>query len=301
MKTVIALSVIILALILTLAFAGDQPEEIAKLKAENARLKALAGPPPSSLDALLPPKSEKPVYLLKMFGMATPLTGIFVDSAENDLANVKANFENFKKQYIEVSKLVPEWEKDFPLKPVEDFGAALETGDQEKIMPAFGEVAQVCHACHIVNLVKVQQKYHWQSFDAIKVKDFRMDELIDFKRLMQNLVFQFDGIGINVAQGQVENAQKRFQDFNAQFQMLKISCKGCHGSSEERKYFVDESVQARVDELGEALTEEPIHQLVFGFLQKEIGNKSCFKCHKVHLPAAYAKERWKAWEKTEKQ
>jgi cytochrome c553 len=306
MKHVIALSVIILALILTMGYAGDQPEEIAKLKAEIARLKAFVGPPPSSLDALLPPKSEKPVYFFKMLGMATPFTGTIVDLNENDLQNAKANFENFKAQYIEVSKLVPEWEENFPLEPVENFGTALETGDQEKIMPAFGQVAQVCHACHIVNMVKVQQKYHWPNFNTIKVKDPRTDELVVFKHLMQNLVLHFDGIDIDVAQGQRENAQKQFQGFNAQFQMLKNACVGCHGTEEkkedyERKYFVDESVQAKVDALGNALNEVSIDPKVVQKLSGGIGRASCGGCHRVHLPAAYANERWKEMAKTEKQ
>ncbi len=69
---------------------------------------------PSSLDALFPPKAQGPIYLNRMFGLSTPFTGIIVDLLEGDIKNVQADFEMFKKQYEEVSNLVPEWKHDFP-------------------------------------------------------------------------------------------------------------------------------------------------------------------------------------------
>lgn len=113
---------LILVVILTIAFGctEDQTQKIESLEQENAALKALVAPPPSSLDAFYPPKTEQPDYLFRMFGMSTPHSGIAADLLEEDFQNVKISLENFKAQYIEVSKLVPEWEKNFPLSPVDE-------------------------------------------------------------------------------------------------------------------------------------------------------------------------------------
>jgi cytochrome c556 len=225
-----------------------------------------------------------------MHGLGTPFVGILVDLFENDPQNAKANFEKFKAQYVKVSKLVPEWEKDYPMDPVEELGAALKTGDQGKVMAAYEKVGKVCLDCHIVNMLKVQQKYHWGDFNAIRVKDPLTNEEVNFARLMQYLDSNFVGIGVDLEEGQIENAQKQFQGFNARFQALKETCWNCHDT--ERKYYIDESIQALVDKLGQALSGSPIDPNVVKKLSMGIGMENCFKCHLVHSPAALTKLQW---------
>lgn len=257
---------------------------------EKEGLSAIASPPPNSLDMLYPPKAEQPMFLFSMLGMDMSFTGIAADLFENDLQNAKANFEKFKAQYVEISKLVPEWEKNYPMGPLEDLGTALETGDPGNVMPAFEKVGKICHNCHVVTMAKVQQKYHWGDFRAIKVKDPLTQEEVNFSSLKRYMATNFVGIGVDVDQGQKENAQKQFQGFNARFQALEETCVSCHDT--ERKYYIDESVQALVDQLGQALMEPTIDLKVVGELSMGIGHESCFKCHLVHVPAALAKHQW---------
>ena len=49
-----------------------------------------------------------------MFELGTFFSGIVADLFENDLQNAKGNFERFKTKYVEVSKMVPEWVKEYP-------------------------------------------------------------------------------------------------------------------------------------------------------------------------------------------
>gem|GEM_PF-5823421 len=112
--------------------------------------------------------------------MNTPFTGIVVDLFENDFENVLVDFENFKAQYIEVSKMVPEWKNRFPMGVVDELGKALETKDPGKIMPAYEAVGQVCFDCHAANMTKVQLKYHWRDMSTILVQDPLTKEEIPF-------------------------------------------------------------------------------------------------------------------------
>ncbi len=105
-------------LIVFLGCSKDQSEEIEKLKQENAALTALLGPPPSILDTMYPPQTEMPVYQMQMMEMAVPMSGILVNLLENDMENVMPNFEFFKAKYTELSKVVPEWENQYPMEPV---------------------------------------------------------------------------------------------------------------------------------------------------------------------------------------
>ncbi|MEW6455629.1 MAG: hypothetical protein AB1410_02785 [Acidobacteriota bacterium] len=286
---VLALGAVLL-LTIFLGFTGEKATKTEKSKQEKEELLAIASPPPGSLDNLFPPKAEQPIFTLKMQEMGTFFSGIISDLTENDFQNVMVNFENFKAQYIENSKLVPEWEKYFPIEPVEELGAALKTGDQGKVMLAYERVGNICTDCHIVNMPKVQWKYHWQDFSGIKVKDPLTNEEVNFTRFMQYLDTSFVGILLDIQQNQKENARKQFQGVNARFQTLKETCLNCHNT--ERKYYTDESVQDMIDKLGQALSAPSVDPKVVEELAMGIGMESCHKCHLVHVPSAIAKLQW---------
>lgn len=282
---------LVVILIISFGCAKDQTQKIENLELENAALRARLAPPPGALDAFYPPQTEQPEYLFRKFRMSTFFFGIVTDLIEEDFQNVKTSYENFRAQYSEISKLVPEWGKDFPLSPVDDLGEALESGDKTKVMEVFEKLGKVCHDCHIVNMVKVQQRYRWMDYGEMKVKDLLTEEELSFTRLKQSLNTNFSGILIDVEQGQGENAQKHLQGFKSRFQVLKDTCEECHGT-DERKYYVDENIQTLIDEMGKALSSAPIDSKAVGELVMRIGMESCAKCHLVHIPAAYAKLLW---------
>ncbi|MBL7127569.1 MAG: hypothetical protein ISS16_01130 [Ignavibacteria bacterium] len=285
---------ILLSFFIILGSTNSIAQELEKLKQENETLRAIVAPPPSSLDKLFPPVSDQPIFLYNMLEMGMYFSGIMVDLFEGDIEGVTDNFNKFKTKFTEISKLVPEWEHYFNIEAVESLGAALGTGDQGKIMTEFENVGGVCQNCHYINTPKVQQKYHWKSFKDISVKDPLTEETIDFIRFMQFLDVNFTGISLDIQQGQIENARKQFEGFNARFQSLKTVCIKCHDS--KRTYYVDEKVQSAIDELGETIKKSTIDKDAVNKLSYRIGMESCFKCHLVHIPAEYSKNQWKKLE-----
>jgi len=278
----------VVVLIFFLVFLSSFGQMMQSSEPEEGGSKGTETSLPSSLNALYPPQAEQPVYLFKMIGLATPLMGIIVDLAENDFQNVKADFEEFRAQYIEISKLVAEWEKNYPLKPVDELGKSLESGEESKVMAAYEKVIKACHDCHVANMVKVQQKYHWGDFRTITAKDPLTNQEVNFTQLMQYINVNFVGIGLDLVQGQKENAQKQLQGFKARYEVMKETCEECHGA-EERKYYTDENVDALIDKLEQALGGSTIDPKEAESLIQAIGMESCFKCHLVHVPAALSK------------
>jgi len=185
--------------------------------------------------------------------------------------------------------MVPEWEKNFPLAPVNDLGAALKSGDQGKVMAAFESVGKVCSDCHLANQSKAYFKYHWGDFHGIKIKDPLSQQEVNFQQFMLFLDGSFTGIEIDVEQGQIENAQRQLQGFRARFDALEESCMNCHDT--ERHYYVDQSIKAMIDKLGQALLASPVDPKQVSTISYSIGLESCFKCHLVHMPAAAAQVR----------
>ena len=286
-----------MAIILMIIAGCTNPltEEVEKLKLENAALIEMIAPLPASLDKLYPPEAEAPVLLFEMFKLSEPMAGIGIDLFENDFENALAHYENFKAQFIAISKLVPEWEDKFDIASVVELGNAMDSQDQEKIMHAFEGIAKVCHDCHMNYMSQVQLKYHWEDFGEIVAVDPFTKDVLPYTMFKHNLSTAFSGIGINLQEGQIENARKNFEAFNSQFQVLKDVCGDCHQS--DRKYYVDEGIQAMIDKLGETLQASEVDMEMVGNLSQGIGMESCFQCHLVHMAAPSAKFKRDSWEK----
>ncbi len=110
----------ILFISIVVCLARGQAQEKEESKQGSEVQKTTVVPLPSSLDTLFPPKAERLLYLLKILGLGTLFSAILAGLLENDPQHAKTNFERFKAQYVEVSKLVPEWEKEYPMDPVID-------------------------------------------------------------------------------------------------------------------------------------------------------------------------------------
>ncbi|MBI2854321.1 MAG: hypothetical protein HYX87_05295 [Chloroflexi bacterium] len=292
-KKLLFLGIAIIGLMAILAVAGFNDGKRTSLGQQNRLLRELAGPPPASLDQFFPPQAPAPVWLIEMFNLEGPFSGIAVNLGENDMQGAKANFEAFKAQWIKMSKMVPEWTKLFPMAPVNALGAAINSGDPSKIGPAMGRVGQACDTCHLINQTKSHQKYHWKNFDDVQVTDPVTNQQLEWVKYMTTMAGSFSGMGVDLQQGKFDNARKNFQDFSARFKQLPEGCKSCHDTP--RTYFVDPGIQAIVDQLGEALQGTPDMQKV-GQLTGAIGNESCMKCHLVHFPAQNRKDQWERFE-----
>ena len=250
-----------------------------------------AGQPslPKSLDSLYPPASPTPRYLIDMLDLGTSLSGIASDLFEDDPTNARANYERFRQKYAEVAKLVPEWQDKYPTAPVDELGRALDSGDRGVIMAAVDRVGRVCHDCHLSYMTPTQQRHHWGDFGNIGVTDPLTGEELDYAQLMLRLETSMAGVALDIEQGQRENAQKQLAGFESRFAAMKETCRACHET--DRAYYVDYRVQGKIDALRQALSEPTVDGRAAGELLRGIGQESCFKCHLVHLPAAYSKHR----------
>lgn len=263
--------------------AGEPPHAVTAAP----RLEASHGVP-ASLDALYPPQSKQPEYLMRMVRLGSLMTGAAVDLAQQDVEHAAQSFAAFKRDYLEVAALVPEWREQFPVEPVDALGEALASGDPARVGPAFGAVGAVCASCHHSSMAAVAARYHWPDANAITTTDPVSGERVGHAQFMHQLDFSLTGITHDLSQGQVDAARAHFEDFRRRFEALGETCENCHGT-EERFYFTDPASSAKVEAIGAALSaENPDPGAVQGAVM-EVGHNTCFRCHLVHVPAAFAK------------
>jgi len=243
---------------------------------------------PASLDQYYPPQSPEPVWFLAMLGMAQPFSASVADAVETDFENSLKDFEAFKQAYLDNSKKVPEWTERFPTEPIDRFGEAISSKDISRIMAEADSVGMVCHDCHVQNMVLAQQKYRWPNFDEIGLTDPITEQDVTWTNLMRMMESSYTAIGIDLTQGQSDQARNQFQAFNARFNAVSVACMTCHETG--RYYFVSNDITDMINQIGTELDRPTIDvEKVNGLLQN-VGMESCIKCHMVHVPSAYGKQ-----------
>ena len=243
------------------------------------------------------------MYLIDMFNLAGPFEAIVIHLQEGDTQCMKPSFDIFRSQYDNVSQMVPEWTKAFPMNPVTNLGKRDQQRDADKIVQAMGAVGQVCSDCHLVYQVKVQQKYHWRDFDAVKMTNPVTHQEQDFGEYMTTMAGAFEGALVDLQETQLDKARANFAAFQSEFTALaEKGCKQCHSdpvTHEEipRNYYVDNTSMAVISRLRVALDSDPPDFGAIGDLSAAIGNSICFNCHLVHLPAQDTKDIWSQYSK----
>jgi hypothetical protein len=294
MKTIIVVAffLFVISPLLILNFNGNN--SILASEAEQADFKI--EPPPKSLDKLYPPQAKAPVLLIEMLTLAKFFTSIGHDAVQNDWQNAQLGFDNFKAQIIKLSGMIPEWKKHFNMDLVEELGRAV----AQKNVPAIMEVRNkkvgggMCGACHTEHRIGVWYRYHWKDFGKIMVEDPILEKKLPWFDFMNMVAESFEGIGIDLQQGQLANAQKAFKAFDARVGALKKGCGECHDPKKERKYFTSSEVMGMIDGLGAELSKTaPAQEKVEHFFM-EIGVEMCYECHQVHWPAGTVQRFWRA-------
>lgn len=241
---------------------------------------------PTSLDAFYPPASAMPAYLFAMHEMSTPLSGIMVDLQQNDPQKAALNYEKFKTVYAKVAAMVPEWTGHFPLEPVEKLGLSLHSADMQEVFGAMEALGNTCNGCHRTFMPMAQQKYHWGDFSAVSGHDPLSGGEVSFSQLMLLMESNMTGISLDLMEGELENARQNLAGFEARFAAVAQTCQACHDT--ERKYYVSDDVTSTIGELRGLLSTDQVDPGAVGGKLRKIGQESCFKCHLVHIPAAYA-------------
>lgn len=269
------------------------------LRRQARQIREIAGPLPASLDRYFPPQAQEPIWLIEMFNLARTFDGIGVNLQENDMQGARTSFDAFKAQWTRMSVMVPEWTSLFPMQPVEDLGAAIDSGDPGKAGEPLADVDRSCRSCHLLNRVKAYQKYHWKDFDSISVTDPVTGRDMKWANYMAAMSRSFSGIAASLRKEELDDASAHFQDFSARYTRLGAEgCGQCHrdaqGNEIPRAYYVDSTSRFRVDQLGLALRGTPDANSA-AQLAEAVENEVCVSCHLVHVPAQNRKDQWEAF------
>ena len=280
MKKMLAITLIIISLIAISGCLTDKNTEVVN-EPEDKGL-------PQSLDQYyqsVPP--QPPEYLLKMYELGGTMVGISVNIQQEDMANATKSYAAFYENYKNSAEMVPEWKDYYDNEAVERMGDALETGDIPGVFQSMGEVGAGCANCHKDTMPAVWSKYIWKDFREVMINTPNPEEpqLPWAAAKMKYLVAGFDGIGINIKQGNQAGAQQSFELFTEMFNNTKQACGACHAT--ERTYYVSDDIMGMIDTLGQEIYAGNL--TAAESIRQGIGAQSCYACHVLHMPAQFEK------------
>ena len=280
MKKMLAITLIIISLIAISGCLTDKNTEVVN-EPEDKGL-------PQSLDQYyqsVPP--QPPEYLLKMYELGGTMVGISVNIQQEDMANATKSYAAFYENYKNSAEMVPEWKDYYDNEAVERMGDALETGDIPGVFQSMGEVGAGCANCHKDTMPAVWSKYIWKDFREVMINTPNPEEpqLPWAAAKMKYLVAGFDGIGINIKQGNQAGAQQSFELFTEMFNNTKQACGACHAT--ERRYYVSDDIMGMINTLGQEI--DAGNLTAAENIRQGIGAQSCYACHVLHMPAQFEK------------
>jgi len=240
---------------------------------------------PPSLDRYY--KSVPPEYLIKMFELGESFVGISAKVLQGDMANAKKSFSAFSQNYKNSAGMVPEWKRYYNMDAVEKIGSSLDAGNIPAVFEAVGEVGATCTSCHIENMPPVWNRYNWKDFGTMTMDTPNPAEpkLPWAAAKMKYLVVGYDGIGVNIKNGNQSGAQQSFMLFTTMFDNMNSTCSFCHSSPP--RYYTSGDVRGMIEALGEKLKEGDLSEAER--LRQGVGMESCYRCHVLHMPAQFAK------------
>ena len=248
--------------------------------------------PPKSLSKYYPPESKQTIWIQQMHKMSTHFGGIFVNLKEKDFKNVNMHADKLVEEYKKTSEMVPEWEEYFNIKAVEDFAAAAKKHDISEAGKASGELGKTCGKCHAEQEVSVWAKFHWPSFQKIKVTDPISEKEIVFDDYMSSISSSFKGVTVNFGEGQYDRAAKALKVFKSRYMELKSTCSKCHATQNVKRFYVGQDADTAFAGLSQELNSEKPNPKKFWKNVGLLGKTGCKHCHLVHRTNSFIQEMW---------
>ena len=249
--------------------------------------------PPKSLSKYYPPESQQPKWIQQMHKMSTHFGGVFINLKEKDFENVDKHADKLVEEYKKTSEMVPEWEDYFDIKAAETFANAAKTHDIAKAGKASSGLGKTCGKCHGEQQVSVWAKFHWPSFQKIKVTDPISEKETAFDDYMGSISSSFKTVTVNFGEGQYDRAAKALKMFKSRFMELKSTCSKCHITQDAKRFYVGPDIDTALNELNKQLSSEKPNPKKFWKNIGLLGQKGCKHCHLVHRSNSLIKKMWK--------
>jgi len=234
---------------------------------------AIVKKPPASLAQWYKPENKRQVWLHNMFKLRRETQAIRYYADHNDAKHLKKWVARFRKHYLEVGRMVPEWQKKLNLAAVARLQKSTGEKDFQDIPGALDEIDKSCKSCHTGYRAVAASMYRAPDFSRIKISPSTT-----FQAHMKKLVEQVNRIKIASGDGRKDSAIASLTDLKEGISRLGKTCINCH--KKEAIEYPSDGIRKAMSSLG--------HSLKSGTLKDQgedlgaLAVLACARCHGTH-------------------
>lgn len=236
--------------------------------------------PPKDVGKYYPPASNKFEFLNSMYAMSTAFTGIFTNIQENDWKNAEKWAKVLRDNYINVGKMVPEFDKGLKKEEVEMLLRAVQSKDGEGVKRYADVVGKSCSQCHQKYKISTKIMYHYPSFEMINIEDPVSRTSNSFEEHMKKMTDSMKKIRIYLEDSKPEKAQLEGNNFIKRFKAVAESCSECHSNKLSEQIYYGKDMDEKLQSLSKALQLKNKDEIYKNL--SYISANNCSKCHNTH-------------------
>lgn len=244
--------------------------------------------PPKDLGKYYPPNSNKFEFLNSMYSMSTAFTGMFTNIQENDWKNAEKWAKVLRDSYIDIGRMVPDFDKSLKKEEVEMLLKAVQSKDGEGVRRYADVVGKSCSQCHQKYKVSTKIMYHYPSFEMVNIEDPVSRTSNSFKDHMKKMTDSMKKIRIYLEDGKLEKSQMEGNNFIKRFKAVAESCSECHNNKQSEQVYYGKDIEEKVNALSKSLQAKNKDDVYKNLSYLSVNN--CSKCHNTHQTISDLKE-----------
>jgi len=246
--------------------------------------------PPETIKNWYKPTNKRQVWLHTMFRLRRELLAI------NDYSQIQQDkllnkwFDSFKKDYLKIGEMVPEWQQFLDIEKLDKLQQVVEQKEYTKVPQILNTLKNSCENCHSDYQAVTRLLYRGTDFAKIKVPDINSGKKMNYSEAMEQLSNTVNRIKIAMHDNLYSQSMDYIKPLNLQLKALANGCSDCHkqeGGKEQIDYVFTSSLPI-ISELKDALLKKDNKSA-----RIKLGTfavKVCARCHSVHRTTAEIKE-----------
>ncbi|MCX7760675.1 MAG: cytochrome c [Hydrogenothermaceae bacterium] len=236
--------------------------------------------PPKDVGKYYPPNSKKFEFLNSMYAMSTAFTGVFTNIQENDWKNAEKWAKILRDNYLNIGKMVPEFDKGLKKDEIEALLKAVQNKDINNIKTYADAVGKSCAQCHQKYKITTKLIYHYPSFSMINIEDPVTKTSNEFEDHMKKMADSMKKMRIYLEDGKSDKAQVEGNNFIKRFKAVAESCSECHNNKLSEEIYYGKDVEEKLQALSKALQSKNKEEVYKNL--NYISANNCSKCHNTH-------------------
>ncbi len=241
--------------------------------------------PPTSIQQWYKPKNKRQVWLHTMFRLRRELLAITDYSQQSETELTQKWFDSFKKDYLSVAMMVPEWQEFVDTQLVNDLELAVKNKDYSNIPSMVKKLEKNCNHCHNDYQAVTRLLYRSADFYHVKVQSIESEHKLSYSKAMVNLSNTLNRLKIAIHDELYPKAISYIQPLTLQLDNLSASCIDCHyypsdEQPKEQQDYIFKSSTLLLKNLEKSLAEKDNKKArinLGGFAVKV-----CARCHATH-------------------